>query len=80
MGLKSISIKLLIISIVAIPLVVGVLVFIVLFIIEKFNLTVTEALIITLLVDVISGILGLILGINFGKREGYLNKIKVSMS
>ena len=77
---KSISLKLLIISLVAIPLVVGVLVFIVLFIMERFNLTVTEALLITLLVDVISGILGLILGVNFGKREGYLNKIKVPMS
>lgn len=77
---KSISLKLLIISLVAIPLVAGVLVFVGLFIIKKFNLTVTEALIITLLVDVISGILGLILGVNFGKRKGYLNKIKVSMS
>ena len=77
---KSVSLKLLIISIVAIPLVVGVLVFIMLFIMERFNLTVTEALVITLLVDVISGILGLILGVNFGKREGYLNKIKVPMS
>ena len=77
---KSISLKLLIISIVVIPLVVGVLVFIVLFLMGKFNLTVTEALIITLLVDVASGILGLILGVNFGKRESKLNIIKVSMS
>jgi len=46
----------------------------------SFNLTVNEALVITLLVDLISGILGLILGINFGKRKGYINKIKVSMS
>jgi len=77
---KSISMKLLVISIVAIPLVAGVLVFMVLFIMGSFNLTVNEALVITLLVDLISGILGLILGINFGKRKGYINKIKVSMS